>query len=73
MIFPINGKRFKWRQLWKKYLIVDKFSKVTYINDQKIFLESGLYIEPEGVIHKKIYKKYNFLKSKKYLNYLINH
>ena len=33
-----------------KYLMVDKFSKLTYINDKKFFLKSDLYIEPEYYI-----------------------
>ena len=33
----------------KKCLMVDKFSKETYIKDQKKFLESDLYIGLEGV------------------------
>ena len=30
--------------------MIDKFSKVTYINDQRKFLESDLYIGPDGVL-----------------------
>ena len=33
----------------KKYLMVDKFFKVTYIKDQKKFLENELYIKLKGV------------------------
>ena len=33
----------------EKKLIINKFSKVTYINDQRKFLISGLYIRSEGV------------------------
>ena len=34
----------------KKYLILDKFSKVTYINDQKKFIENDLYIRERKYI-----------------------
>ena len=36
----------------KKNLMVDKFSKMTYINDQKKFLKNDLYIEPKRVNYK---------------------
>ena len=32
--------------------MVDKFSKVTYVNDQEKILEGYLYIESDGVIVK---------------------
>ena len=35
----LNEEKFE-----KKYLMVDKFSKVTYIEDQRKLLESDLYI-----------------------------
>ena len=35
--------------LKKKYLIVDKFSKITYIKDQRKLLENDLYVGPDGV------------------------
>ena len=34
----------------KKNLMVDKFSKVTYIKDHRKLLESDLYIGLEGVL-----------------------
>ena len=34
----------------KKKLIIEKFSKTTYIKDQRKFLKNNLYIELEGVI-----------------------
>ena len=40
----LNKGKFK-----KKYLMVDKFSKMIYIKYQRKFLESNLYIGPEGV------------------------
>ena len=33
----------------KKYLMVNKFPKGTYINDQKKFLKNDLYIGPDKV------------------------
>ena len=43
------GKDLNEGNFGKKYLMVDKFSKMTYIKDQKKLLESNLYIGPEGV------------------------
>ena len=40
----LNGGKFE-----KKNLMVDKFSKVTCIEDQRKLLESDLYIGPEEV------------------------
>ena len=40
----LNDDKFE-----KKYLIIDKFSKVIYIKDQKFFLNSDLYIRLEGI------------------------
>ena len=34
----------------KKYLMINKFSKIIYIKDQKKFLESDLYIRLDVVI-----------------------
>ena len=44
------GKDLNEGNFRKKYLMVDKFSKVTYIKDQRKFLENDLYIGPEGVV-----------------------
>ena len=44
------GKDLNEGKFRKKYLIVDKFSKVIYINDQRKLLESDTYIGPEGVV-----------------------
>ena len=43
------GKDLNEDNFEKKYLMIDKFSKITYINDQKKFLKSDLYIGSEGV------------------------
>ena len=38
------GKYLNEGNFEKKYLMLDKFFKVTYINDQKNFLQNDLYI-----------------------------
>ena len=38
----------------KKYLIVDKFFKMTYIKDKKKLLKSDLYIGLDGIFKKMI-------------------
>ena len=45
------GKDLNEGKFEKKYLMIDKFSKVTYIKDQRKFLESDLYIGSEGVYY----------------------
>ena len=49
--------------LKKKNLMVDKFSKMTYIKDQRKLIESDLYIGPEGVIQNP-FQKLNTPKSR---------
>ena len=43
------GKDLNEGKVGKKYLMIDKFCKRTYIKDQRKFLESDLYIGPDGV------------------------
>ena len=45
------GKDLNESKFEKKYLMVDKFSKVTYIKDKKKLLESDLYIGLEEVLN----------------------
>ena len=44
------GKDLNEGKFEKKYLMLDKFYKVTYINYQRKFLESNLYIRSNGVL-----------------------
>ena len=51
------GKDLNEGNFEKKYLMVDKFSKVTYIKDKKKLLESDLYIGTEGVLRGFIFRR----------------
>ena len=55
------GKDLNDGNFGKKYLMVDKFFKVTYIKNQKKLLESDLYIGPEGVLGSQKRLKYDIL------------
>ena len=35
----------------EEHLMINKFSKLTYIKDQRKFLKSDLYIKSDGVIY----------------------
>ena len=52
----LNEGKFK-----KKNLMIENFSKMTYIKDQNFFLKNDLYIGPEGVYYN-AYNSDSFLK-----------